>query len=265
MTRAQPFVPPPSKGPPASALQSLLDSNEYFTTSEHPKYFQDLAVQTLHNLQHQHLWTDLRIHTHSPLPPSGKSTLLSRPLISGLPPQRLYIHPDEQIALLQEQKALGGTGMGEVKAEREWVLPSHLREKWTLRRFGEVFDHIGIVPPDEEDEKEEQEVNKWRTTKRVLLATVDDDTKAKLRKEEELDGCSKWWDSSRGPLFSSAAMLSPPSKPNMVVYCAVRSANRSVKDLWVIMVRPIGGQQTQTTATLSGQRMARIALSIRGN
>lgn len=66
--------------------------------------------------------------------------------------------------------------MGEVKAEREWVLPSHLREKWTLRRFGEVFDHIGIVPPDEEDEKEEQEVNKWRTTKRVLLATVDDDS-----------------------------------------------------------------------------------------
>ncbi len=26
--------------------------------------------------------------------------------------------------------------------EREWILPTHLREKWTLRKFAEVFDAI---------------------------------------------------------------------------------------------------------------------------
>lgn len=31
--------------------------------------------------------------------------------------------------------------------EREWVLPTSLREKWSLRRFAEVFDAIGAVPP----------------------------------------------------------------------------------------------------------------------
>ncbi|KAJ9630820.1 hypothetical protein H2203_001345 [Taxawa tesnikishii (nom. ined.)] len=100
-------------------------------------------------------------------------------MISGLPPQRLYIHPDEQIALLQAQKAAGGTGMGEVKPEREWVLPSHLREKWSLARFGEIFDGIGMVPPEdaqEDDSTQSAEKDEWRTTKRVLLATLDDDS-----------------------------------------------------------------------------------------
>ena len=34
--------------------------------------------------------------------------------------------------------------MPEVQAEREWVLPSQVREKWTLRAFGEVFDSVGF-------------------------------------------------------------------------------------------------------------------------
>lgn len=100
-------------------------------------------------------------------------------MVSGLPPQRLYIHPDEQIALLQTQKALGKSGLGDVKAEREWILPSHLREKWNLRRFAEVFARVGLVPPPSEEEQqdeEQEEVNKFREKKRVLLATVDDDS-----------------------------------------------------------------------------------------
>ena len=106
------------------------------------------------------------------------------------------------MALLQAQKKKGGVGLGEVESEREWVLPSHIREKWSLRRFGEVFDVIGVVPPgysgredrregegevgggaqegteDEQDEEDEDEdeINPWRKTKRVVLATLDDDS-----------------------------------------------------------------------------------------
>jgi len=98
------------------------------------------------------------------------------------------------MALLQAQKKKGGVGLGEVESEREWVLPSHIREKWSLRRFGEVFDQIGVVPPrydgrdeegsgdgdarerEDEAEDEEEEGNPWRKTKRVVLATLDDDS-----------------------------------------------------------------------------------------
>ncbi|KAG9546289.1 hypothetical protein KCU71_g9064, partial [Aureobasidium melanogenum] len=159
--------------PEPSALQTLLTSTS--STSSHPQHLTNLAVQIAHNLEHQHLWTDLRIHNTSPI----DSTPLPRPMVSGMPPQRLYIHPDEQIALLQTQKKQGKTGLGEVKAEREWVLPSHLREKWTLRRFAEVFEKVGIMPPsneDDDEDEEEQQTNKWRTKKRVVLATVDDDS-----------------------------------------------------------------------------------------
>ena len=111
------------------------------------------------------------------------------------------MHPDEQIELLQKQKNEGKTGMPELLREREWVLPSHLREKWSLRRFGEVFDGISMNPSEQdgellfgessvhvngretanEDEVEEQDgttANVWRTRqpKRVLLATLDDDS-----------------------------------------------------------------------------------------
>ena len=166
-----------------SALQTLLAQSN--PADHHPLHEQNLAAQICHNLQYQHLWTDLRIHHHSFT--SGPGKLLPRPLISGLPPQRLYIHPDEQIALLQAQKEIGGAGLGEVLPEREWVCPSHLREKWSLRRFGEVFDEITMEPPELDEIEEngqrrhennglEDPMNKWRTKKRILLATLDDDS-----------------------------------------------------------------------------------------
>lgn len=203
---------PPNLGasaPPPSALQSLLDTHLISSDDAHPKHLCNLALQILHNLQYQHLWTELRIHTHSPL----TSAPLPRPLLSGLPPQRLYIHPDEQIELLQQQKDAGKTGMPELRSEREWVLPSHLREKWSLRRFGEVFDGVCLEPPAFEDDAAGRDAdsamgyqrefqanaqdiaraaaesaatpvqqsssaqpNKWRTSKRLLLATLDDDS-----------------------------------------------------------------------------------------
>lgn len=158
-----------------SALQDLLSHTD--TAAPHPQHEQNLAAQILHNLQYQHLWTDLRIHHYSFTAKERKP--LPRPLISGLPPQRLYIHPDEQIALLQAQKEIGGTGLGEVLPQREFVCPTHLRERWSLRRFGEVFDELTMEPPEVEGDDEDegkQEADKWRTTKRFLLATLDDDS-----------------------------------------------------------------------------------------
>jgi tRNA-splicing endonuclease subunit Sen15, fungi type len=168
----------------SSPLQSLVADPALLSSSTHLPSLHTLAIQIQHNLQYQHSWTDLRIHTRSPL----TNELLPRPLLSGLPPTRLYIHPDEQIELLkkadQERKAnreAGGDTEGlEVKAEpeREWVLPTRVSEKWTLRRISSVFDAVSLVPPEPEAENtaKDRPVNPWRTTKRVVLATVDPDS-----------------------------------------------------------------------------------------
>lgn len=76
----------------------------------------------------------------------------------------------------------------DVGVEREWVLPTHVREKWSLRRFAEVFDAVGVVPPGHEhvedgnmegemgSGEEKGGVGSRRGGKRVLLATVADDS-----------------------------------------------------------------------------------------
>lgn len=175
-----------------SAVTQLISEHVKDNDFTHPAYFTSLALQVQHNLQHQHHWTDITIHTHSP---SAPNELLPRPLLSGLPPQRLYVHPDEQIELLsresQRKKRAKEAGIAEegvgsadaitedarevLQPEREWVLPTNLKEKWSLRRFAEVFDRITMVPESMPGTEEASE-NKWRTTKRVLLATVDSDS-----------------------------------------------------------------------------------------
>ena len=164
-TREQPYVP--------TALDSFISSQLHTRSAACNHAYLHLAQQVLHNLRHQHDWTDLTIHTHSPLSPD---VALSRPLVSGLPPHRVYIHPDEQIELLKARIA-----DKDVPPEHEWVLPSHLREKWTLRRFGELFDAIGPAPPrsgegDGRPDAERVNDSQWRRVKRALLATVDDDS-----------------------------------------------------------------------------------------
>ena len=157
-----------------------------------------LARQTLHNLQYQHDWTALHIHHTS----SSSSSSFPRPLISGLPPSRIYIHPDEQIAMLRAHIPESA-----IAIEREWVVPTHLREKWSLAKFAAVFDSIDLVPlpPGEEgpggggrsgggdfgggtienrDEGGEEEEMRRKTIgvgtrrggKRVLLGTIGDDS-----------------------------------------------------------------------------------------
>ena len=176
----------PSAGLLESALSSFLThSTPPASTLDHPALFHQLALQVQHNLQYQHDWIDLTVHTHSPLSPTR---LLSRPLIAGVPPQRIYVHPDEQIELLT-RKGDGEDGDGnevDLKPERVWVLPTHLKEKWSLKRFAEVFDAIGRLPPESGsglsagsdqltslvDKSDEGE----RGVKRILLATVSDDS-----------------------------------------------------------------------------------------
>jgi tRNA-splicing endonuclease subunit Sen15 len=165
---------------PVSALQeSINNSKSSLKDSPHPAYLHHLATQIQHNLQYQHSWAALAIHTHSPL----TSLPLPRPIISGLPPKRAYIHPDEQAAVI---KAEHDTGKKiEQIPEREWVLPTHIKEKWTLSGFTKVFTALGVVPPggngqDEDDEDDEKPVgDRWQgenRQKRLLLATLDEDS-----------------------------------------------------------------------------------------
>ena len=66
-----------------------------------------------------------------------------------------------------------------VLAERDWVMPTHLREKWSLRKFAEVFDAVEKTPPEEGGKEKTaiEEDNKTRIEgKRMLLAVVGDDS-----------------------------------------------------------------------------------------
>lgn len=169
----------PSHSPPQADPTSTVREGEDLGATTHPAYLQALAREVQHNLLHQHYWTSLRIHTSSPL----SQEPLPRPLVSGLPPHRIYVHPDEQIEELKQ-----GLKEQDVGVEREWVLPTRLREKWSLRRFGEVFDGISEEPaasnPDETHGEEVMPIQthvkvkhgKRRGGKRLLLATVGDDS-----------------------------------------------------------------------------------------
>jgi len=164
--------------PPPSAIQETINASKLaLERSQHDPHLHHLAAMVLHNLQYQHDWTSLRIHTHS-----SSSNPLPRPIVSGLPPRRAYIHPEEQAEIL---KAEHDTGKPITQVpEKEWVLPTHWDEKWSLKRFAELFDAIEVVPPTENsmvDDEEEALVvgHKWRGNnrqKRVLLSTVHDDS-----------------------------------------------------------------------------------------
>lgn len=168
---------------PAPLQQSFATVDTSPSSALHLPQLQSLAIQIQHNLEYQHQWSDLHVHTHSPL----TNEPLPRPLVSGLPPQRIYIHPDEQVELLKEadrkrkanKTAAEGGGL-HVKAEpeREWILPTRLNEKWTLRRLAEIFDALTFVPPAPGTAASvpDRPDNPWRTTKRVLLGTADSDS-----------------------------------------------------------------------------------------
>jgi Sen15 protein len=102
-------------------------------------------------------------------------------LVSGLPPRRIYVHPDEQVELLKAKHY----GKGDIveHPELEWILPTHLTESWSLKKFSEIFDAIDTVPPVEghagtydDHESVGQQWRGKRRQKRVLLATLHDDS-----------------------------------------------------------------------------------------
>ncbi|KAL8924754.1 MAG: hypothetical protein Q9208_003843 [Pyrenodesmia sp. 3 TL-2023] len=158
-----------------SALTSFIEVSKPTDASDPTLRQHALAAQVLHNLQYQHDWTALQIHTRNPTDHQS----LPKPLISGLPPHRIYVHPDEQIDMLKQN-----IQEKDIPVEREWVLPTHLREKWSLRKFADVFDRITEVPLVGEMGNGEKlgdstglgQAKSRRGGKRLLLATVGDDS-----------------------------------------------------------------------------------------
>ncbi|KAF4944227.1 hypothetical protein FGADI_12828 [Fusarium gaditjirri] len=109
----------------------------------------NVTSTVVYNLQYQHDWVSLKVH----------ETTAQRPLIRGLPPKRLYTHPDDQIAALEREGATGEPL--DQTPELEWVLAVHPEEKWCIKRFSEIFDSIERNGPRE---------------KRLVLAIVHNDS-----------------------------------------------------------------------------------------
>ncbi|WYZ40314.1 hypothetical protein EsH8_IV_000655 [Colletotrichum jinshuiense] len=130
-----------------------------------------LTSLVLGNLQDQHDWTDVEVRN------DGKPR--PRPIITGLPPSRLYMHPDEQIEALEVEQT---TGKRPNQApEYEWVLPVHLSEQWTLGSFATIFDSLDALPHQISPTLSSDAASKrdWRGAdrqKRLLLAVVHDDS-----------------------------------------------------------------------------------------
>lgn len=166
--------------PASSSIQETINSSKaVLSDSAHPPYLHHLASTVLHDLQYQHEWTFLTIHTHSTL----TQLPLPRPIVSGLPPKRAYVHPDEQVEILKAEHASGEKI--EYHPEREWVLPTQLQEKMSLAKFAAIFDALDVVPSAPantsivEDREESTVGHQWQgknRQKRLLLATLHDDS-----------------------------------------------------------------------------------------
>lgn len=140
-----------------------------------PSHLEGLAKVVRNNLENQQDWKHVTSHSEPSQP---------RPLLSGLPPRRMYVHPDEQIDIIKAEKALGAT-VPHQEPDYEWVLPIHISEKPTLRAFSAVFDALDALPPAtrlaeaEAGGEAAPDWRKWRGAwrgKRVLLAIVHDDS-----------------------------------------------------------------------------------------
>ncbi|PKY04270.1 hypothetical protein P168DRAFT_310892 [Aspergillus campestris IBT 28561] len=143
MTTKTPTIPPQP-----SALTNLIASS---TTPEPSHPLTASTLQILHNLQHQHLWTSLQTHEielpapsqqsqdtpSSSDPSSTASTTTTQYLISGIPPHHVYIHPDEQLYMLQR-----GLRETDIELERLFVLPAVQGQSWSLARLAAVFDSL---------------------------------------------------------------------------------------------------------------------------
>lgn len=129
----------------------------------------------LDNLRDQLDWTLLEVH---PVPSKDKRAP-SRQFISGLPPRRIYMHPDEQVQALRIEQ--DGGSRPPQPPEFEWILPVFLVDKWSLSDFAAVFDSIATLPrPDIPGEAVQgHPCAEWRGArrqKRIILAAVHSDS-----------------------------------------------------------------------------------------
>ena len=127
----------------------------------------------LENLSGQHSWSLLETHTRC----STTGLPLPRTIISGLPPRRLYIHPDEQIEALELEKS-GGKPPPQTP-EFEWVLPVFLAESWSLHDLADVFASISPIPRPHVKCDDNDSSRKWNSSKRgkrLLLGIVHNDS-----------------------------------------------------------------------------------------
>jgi hypothetical protein len=167
--------------PTPSALTTLISQ-----TSSDP--VSALTTQVLHNLQHQHLWTSLDTHQLLRDPAASKNAEENTPpttLISGVPPHRVYTHPDEQLYLLEL-----GLREHDLPPERMLVLPTTQGQSWTLRKMAAVFDSLPTLEqPDSSDGNGEETTEEEKEKKKAKLAKYFE------RKEQAIQ--SKEWGGKR--------------------------------------------------------------------
>ncbi|EPE07381.1 trna-intron endonuclease [Ophiostoma piceae UAMH 11346] len=149
-------------------------------------HYRNLVDVVRNNLENQQDWTDVRVH-------SDGTDGHPRILLTGLPPRRMYIHPDEQIAILKAERSLASGQRIPQPPEYEWVLPVHLTETPSVSLFAAVFDSITALPRHDLLSDEGASVDsdgidgidsndqwtQWRgpkRAKRLLLAVVQDDS-----------------------------------------------------------------------------------------
>jgi tRNA-splicing endonuclease subunit Sen15, fungi type len=127
----------------------------------------DVRRAVLENLQHQHSWAELEV----------AATETRHSLISGFPPHRIYVHPDEQVEALEIQRRTGQRPQQE--AEFEWVLPLHVDESITIRTLASIFDSIATHPRGVPPAQLTLGVSDWtgsRRGKRIIMAVVHSDS-----------------------------------------------------------------------------------------
>lgn len=138
-----------------------------------------IALAVMNNLEQQHDWESLKLHQ---VPLINAALEQSRYLISGLPPRRLYVHPDEQIEILKAGQPEDSHATTR-QPEFEWVLPTQILEKWTIGGFAAVFDSIHTMPGStscrdgsELTGADGASHQRFKRQKRILLAVPHDDS-----------------------------------------------------------------------------------------
>lgn len=86
----------------------------------------NIARNVKNNLEQEHNWSEIRLHF-----------LCSKILLSGFPPKRLYVHPDEQIKAIR----IGHSEM-KLPPETEWVLPMHISQFSSITELASIFDSL---------------------------------------------------------------------------------------------------------------------------